>query len=398
MFANKYLDKNNRKALINTEPSTLLGIIIVIPCFQEPDILSTLDSLLQCQLPKSDTEVIVIINHSEISKKEDKLFNYSTKLKIESWIKLNRIGKIRFYVIGPVEFPKKWAGAGLARKAGMDEAALRFNLLEKPNGIIVSLDADTLVAKTYLVETEKYFYENPKHVGATILFQHQSDGLNARHKEGIRLYEQYMSYYKKALEFTGYPYPMFTVGSAFAVTAVAYVRRGGMNRRQAGEDFYFLQNLAQQGTVGEIQTTKVFPSARLSNRVPFGTGPILQKWMNGEEDLTITYNFHAFEDLKQFFAIKEKFYKAEKNSFNELMKALPKSVKQFVDTDNFWSELEDLNQNCSTLSSFQSRYFQKFNAFKILKYLNFVHEGIYKKENLAEQLQLLEMNAKKMAT
>ena len=66
---------------------------------------------------------------------------------------------------------------------------------------------------------------------------------------------------------------MFTIGSAFAVTANAYIKRGGMTRSQAGEDFYFLQTLAQIGTVGEITTTKVYPSARLSDRIPFGTGP-----------------------------------------------------------------------------------------------------------------------------
>ena len=52
------------------------------------------------------------------------------------------------------------------------------------------------------------------------------------------------------MKFAGYPWAMYTVGSAFAVTAEAYVKRGGMNRRQAGEDFYFLQNLAHIGTVG----------------------------------------------------------------------------------------------------------------------------------------------------
>ncbi len=313
---------------------------------------------------------------------EIKSFNYNTKLEIENWIRANHSEKIQFYAIGPIELPKKWAGAGLARKAGMDEAIMRFNLLEKPDGIIVSLDADTLVEKNYLVEIERYFMNNPKHVGATISFQHQTEGLNEKHQEGIWLYEKYMNYFKNALAFTGYPYAMFTVGSAFAVTAGAYVKRGGMNRRQAGEDFYFLQNLAQQGKVGEIQTTKVFPSARLSDRVPFGTGPILQKWMNGEEDLTKTYNFQAFEDLKQLFSIKEKFFKIEKNRFDMLMKNLPESIQKFIEEDNFWIEMEDLNQNCSTLTSFKTRFFQKFNAFKILKFLNFVHESFMKKRIL----------------
>jgi hypothetical protein len=46
-----------------------------------------------------------------------------------------------------------------------------------------------------------------------------------------------------------------------------------MSRRQAGEDFYFIQKVAMQGRYGECRTTRVHPSPRPSDRVPFGTGP-----------------------------------------------------------------------------------------------------------------------------
>jgi hypothetical protein len=297
---------------------------------------------------------------------------------------------LRFFAVGPVELRKKWAGAGLARKSGMDEAIRRFNLYNKPNGIIVSLDADTLVEENYLVEIENYFKQNPDQVGATITFSHQTEGLEKKHLEGIQLYEKYMDYYKKALEFAGYPYPMFTVGSAFAVKAVAYVKRGGMNRRQAGEDFYFLQNLVQIGPVGEITGTTVHPSARLSDRVPFGTGPVLQKWMRGEEDLTKTYNFQAFNDLKRFFDVANVLFKISEKDYEELRIKLPPSVGIFLQEDNFWLEINDLNKNCSTLPAFQKRFFQKFNAFKILKFLNFSHEKYYQKADLESQIFHLE--------
>ena len=119
--------------------------------------------------------------------------------------------------------------------------------------------------------------------------------------------------------------------------------------------FYFLQNLVQLGKVGVITTTKVYPSARLSDRVPFGTGPVLQKWMNGEEDLTVTYNFQAFADLKKIFEIKERFFKVDESEFKRIVSDFPESIQQFILTDNFWKELEDLNKNCSTQVSFQNR-------------------------------------------
>jgi glycosyltransferase involved in cell wall biosynthesis len=389
MFANTYLLKNKRVPLIQTEPNLLCNIRIVIPCYNEPELLQSLESLKECSLPNTVVEVIILINHAEDAPLEIKNFNMATKAEADCWIQENNSNKLIFFAIGPVELRKKWAGVGLARKTGLDEAVLRFNHFNNTSGIVVSLDSDSLVEPNYLIEIEKHFKQNPKHVGATINVEHQKAGLSERQKHGIELYEKYLHYYKDALHFTGYPQAMITIGSAFAVTAEAYVKRGGMNRRQAGEDFYFLQNLAQLGTVGEINTTRVFPSARLSNRVPFGTGAAIQKWMAGTEDLTKTYNFKAFADLKTLFDTKERLFQSGETGFTAVITDLPESVRQFVLLDNFKIEIEDLNKNCSTLKSFQTRFFHKFNAFKVLKFMNFAHEKYYKKADLEMQCLLL---------
>lgn len=392
MFAQKYLLKQEKKPLLVLPPKAGTKMIVVIPCFNEPDIAETLQSLASCTSPPFPVEVLVVINHSENESEEIKHYNRKTLLAVQKLIKETTTRNITFYVVGPVELRKKWAGAGLARKTGMDEAVLRFNTLGNPEGIIVSLDADTWVEQNYFIEIEKYFRENSAKVGATISFRHRTAGLTKKHLQGIQLYEKYLWYYKYAVQFTGYPYSMFTVGSAFAVTAEAYVKRGGMNRRQAGEDFYFLQHLAQLGHVGEISTTTVFPSARLSDRVPFGTGPILKKWMEGTEDLRQTYNFESLVELKEFFDVREKFFKVSSERYNEIISKLPGAVSEFLKHDNFWQELNDVNNNCANQQTFQTRFFQKFNAFKILKYLNFVHERYFKKVNLDEQILLLNQN------
>ncbi|WP_319481668.1 glycosyltransferase family 2 protein [uncultured Draconibacterium sp.] len=394
MFADKYLEKNQHKILINELPEEAPGIIVVIPCLRETELTNTLNSLNACDLPKCKVEVILLINQSEVADADTIRLNKQTKTDAEKWIGANPKSGILFYVVGPISLKKKWAGAGLARKKGMDEAIRRFNLNDNKNGILVSLDADTLVAKNYLIEIEKHFRENPKQVGATVAFEHQKQQLDEKHRRGIELYELYLNYYKQALHYCGYPYSLFTIGSAFAVKAEAYVKRGGMNRRQAGEDFYFLQNLVQIGRVGEIISTKVYPSARLSNRVPFGTGPILQKWMKGEEDLSLTYNFEAFKNLRQFFAQKDRLFKIQQNDYLEFVNHLNEPVKEFLELDQFCVELEDLNNNCSRLETFQVRFFQKFNAFKILKFLNFAHEKFYRKADLLQQIKLLNREQK----
>ncbi|MCK3684031.1 glycosyltransferase family 2 protein [Maribellus sp. YY47] len=372
------------------KPDSGLGIVVVIPCLREPAVLNTLRSLERCILPEMAVEVLVLINHSEVASEATQSFNQKTRTELDVWIGKNCKSKLSFFAIGPVELRKKWAGAGLARKKGMDEALLRFNAIGKNDGIIVSLDADTLVEPNYLVEIENHFRNNPKEVGATISFSHQTENLESKQLQGIELYEKYLGYYKRALDYAGYPFSMFTVGSAFAVTAQAYVKRGGMNRRQAGEDFYFLQNLVQIGRVGEILTTTVQPSARLSDRVPFGTGPILQKWLAGEEDLTSTYNFDAFSDLKAFFDRVADLYLIDESGYQKIISELPKSVAAFLTEDVFDEDLAELNANCASVGMFQKRFFQKFNAFRILKFLNFAHAGFYEKANLEEQCEKLD--------
>jgi glycosyltransferase involved in cell wall biosynthesis len=397
MFAEKYLARNTISGRIKERPHSELGIAVVIPCFREPEITDTLLSLARCLMPEMCVEVIVLINHPETASDEIKAQSQHTLNEINEWISGTTNDRIRFFAVGPIELKRKWAGVGMARKAGMDEAVLRFNQLNNPAGIIVSLDADTLVDDNYLVEVEKYFRRNPLHAGATISFNHRKDGLDEKHLQGIVLYEKYMEYYKRAMGFTGYPYPMFTVGSAFTVTAGAYVRRGGMNRRQAGEDFYFLQNLVQVGTVGEITSTAVHPSARTSDRVPFGTGLAMRKWMKGEEDLHCAYSFEAYVALKQFFTRIDSLFQISRQEYDAVLSGLPQSVSEFLIADEFWLELYELNRNCAGIASFRLRFFHIFNAFKILKFLNFSHGRYYEKADLNYQLLLLkdaEQNSK----
>lgn len=354
-------------------------MIIVIPCLMEPDILETLRSLSECHGQKGFTEVIIVINESEECSPEISVFNQNTFLSLQQWAQQNSTSALRFFPVGPVKLSAKWAGAGLARKAGMDEALHRFNLLDKPEGIIVSLDADTLVENNYLSAIEEHFVLNPGDVGATLCFCHQTEGLPDRQIKGILLFEKYLHYFKNAMTFCGYPYSLYTIGSAFAVTALAYMKRGGMNRRKAGEDFYFLQTLTHSGKVGEINTTCVHPSARISERVPFGTGISMKKWMEGSDELLYAYNLQAFNDLKFLFT--NRYLLFNESAMTNILEQIPfpEPVTAFLTHENLWQEIENLRCNCSTPGIFGIRFFQVFNAFRILKFLNFSHPQYYRK-------------------
>ncbi len=393
MFSAHYFDRYGKYPSLIEEPvCTDTHLFVMIPCLREPAILDTLDSLLQCDVPSCITEVFIIINEPDGCDESLSSYNLRTFLEVQNWIRKNNSQKIRFYTTPPVKLPQKWAGVGMARKRGMDEGLWRFNQLGHKAGIIVSLDADTLVDKNYLTAIESHFRRNSGHVGATIAFSHQLEDLNEKQRTGILLYEKYLKYYKKALTFAGYPNALFTIGSAFAVTAEAYLKRGGMTRRKAGEDFYFLQTLTQVGKVGEITSTEVHPSARVSDRVPFGTGPAMKHWMDNTADLRLTYNLQAFLDLKVFFATHKTFYKISPGEYTSLLKTWPPSVAAFLESDGFYSRLESLSANCSSMEIFTERFFHLFNAFKILKFINFSHGKFYEKrwlEEVNEELQAM---------
>ena len=63
-----YLDRYSlRGRLISNDVPNDLGIIIVIPCCNEPNLIASLQSLFDCDLPNCSVEVITIINASEIA-------------------------------------------------------------------------------------------------------------------------------------------------------------------------------------------------------------------------------------------------------------------------------------------------------------------------------------------
>ena len=391
MFADRYIQNNLvYPPFIPEKAIPLLSMVVVIPCLNEPEIIRTLESVWACQPVDSYCEVIVTVNDSQISSQDVKDFNHDTYLQLLEWKKANDRHKL---VLRPIYAPSvqaKFAGAGMARKIGMDEAVRRLNQVNRPEGIIISLDSDCLVSNNYLKRIEAAFSETKSCFAATINFRHRFEEImDPRQEMGMRLYEDYLHYYKQALEYAGFPHSIYTIGSAFAVRAEAYMKQGGMNRRQAGEDFYFLHKLTKLGQLVEINDAFVYPSGRVSDRVPFGTGAAMTKWMNDADDLNLTYCFDAFLDLKQLFDRASEFYKINSTLYAEIISTLPPTVQQYLIVVSFDEKLAEINRNSSSPESFLKRFFQAFDAFQVLKFLNHVHEYQYSTQNLHDAIAQL---------
>ena len=378
----RYLDVQEREATV----------FVVIPCFNEPDILTTLNSLAKCSPPKGIVSVIVVINDAENSPAEAVSQNNSTLKCIRNWQLQHSDLFFNVQRIYAHALPKKWAGVGWARKIGMDEAIRKIAKSGTTDGIIVSLDADSTVSPNYLQTIENAFVDNPFAGFFLINFEHPLDykGLSNSERDGIIRYELHMRYYKNAMAYSGYPHAIHTVGSSFALKASAYVKQGGMNRRKAGEDFYFLHKLVLLGNYGNINTSTVFPAPRISDRVPFGTGAAMKRWIEGSNELLSTYSFEAFGQLKPFFSNASKFWSLNRAEIEEVFSHLDTSLQSFLLNWQSIDKILELMSNCSIERIFQKRFFHHFNAFWILKYLNFIHESSLKRADLkAESMRLL---------
>jgi len=376
---NTYLQQRTLFApLINNKASINLGIIVVIPAFDEPDLLFSLMSLARCELPLVDVEVIVVINNSEQSSEEIKARNQAIFLQAREWAKTHNSARLKFHLLYVPDFPAKSAGVGLARKVGMDEACWRFMKMGNPNGIIACFDADSRCEPNYLQALEDHFQAHPQSQACSIYFEHPINGIDFPDAvyEAIIPYELHLRYYIHAQRMAGFPYAYHTVGSSMAVKCISYQRQGGMNKRKAGEDFYFIHKFTPLGDFTECLTTKVIPSPRPSHRVPFGTGRAVQEIL-GDKGVYFTYNLHSFGDLKVLFQQVDHLFSLTSEDLSAFLLSLPQSVKQFLAEVNFENKWQEIKMNTASVGAFRSRFFRWFNAFMLMKYVHFARDHFY---------------------
>jgi hypothetical protein len=394
-FASAWLESGSLfPELINEAPSDELGMIVVVPAYDEPEITYLLDSLKNCNAPGCKVEVIILINSPKGAAPESIKNNKTTFNDIESWKRRNNDLFFRLFAFNLEQPEIKGWGVGLARKSGMDEALRRFDRLGRPEGLIINLDADCTVARNYFQALEKDLLENRTKKGCSLYFEHPLSGNKYKSEvyRAVALYELHLRYYFQALKYTGFPDVYHTVGSAIAVKAISYLKAGGMNRRQAGEDFYFVQKLVPAGGYFNLYSTTVYPSPRVSARVPFGTGAAVSKIVSSGDTGLTTYNPLAFSDLKTFFSILDNPLCFEDQPSENLFDQLPPSVRSFLGREEWKKKIEEISGNTSGHSSFRKRFFEWFNMFRVVKYLNYSHRGFFEKtEVVSAAVSLLEM-------
>ena len=373
-----YLEKHSFTGPIFDPPNFVPAIIICLPALNEPRLLETIQSLAQAKLQYPDNVlVIVLFNHSELAEESIKTANQKAFSNFAKAVDKYQSNDFR-WAAALMELPKKHAGVGLARKILMDEGVRLFALAEKENGILAAMDGDSTVAPNYFRAINDFFEMHPKLEAASIHFEHPLPATEGE-RSAIIQYELHLRYFVEAQKMTGLPTAYQTIGSSMAVRQKAYQLQGGMNKRKAGEDFYFLQKFARKGTLGNLTNTTVYPSARISDRVPFGTGRAIGKLLTDEPQLT-SHALIIFDQIKQLFDEMPRIWDKKSGEIRQYMTRLHPAVQDFLAENGFLERVQDAQKHTASQAAFLKRFYSWFDAFLMMKYVHFARDNYYPDE------------------
>lgn len=251
-------------------------------------------------------------------------------------------------------------GVGEARNLGMLHAMKCFEL--GPEDLLLSLDADTLVAEDYFSHLSTM---DTKNISAfTLGFEHDLGG----DAFGIALYECYLRYMKWNLTKCGSPFDFYTIGSSLGTTVKNYRLSGGFMKRPATEDYHLLNKLRKLGEVAYWPHIKVFPSARESSRVFLGTGHFLSHFDRNQQSFPLVMpDEKAFTVLKNILSSMRDMYENEQALSGYL--APYTAVSSHFEKHRIVSRLADLRKNSLTKASFLKKIPQVFDGLQTLRVL-----------------------------
>ncbi|MCX5836955.1 MAG: hypothetical protein NTW71_00270 [Deltaproteobacteria bacterium] len=284
-----------------------------------------------------------------------------------------------------LEIPERDGGVGTARKIGMDAALTLLDGRGPGGGVISCLDADTLVEENYLSAVCNHF-SDARHAAAVAKYAHQRpDDLDLL--SAICCYEIYLRAYVMGLSFAGSPYAFHAIGSTMACTAQAYVDVRGMNRRTAAEDFHFLNKLAKIGSIGVIATTTVFPSPRPSERVPFGTGRRVLRFMTGGTDEYRLYDPRIFGILREWLAGMEADPDRGSEAILTAARKIHSGLKAYLDLSRFAIDWPVIRRNCPDAEHLRRQFHVWFDGLKTLRLVHHLSRSAFPPAPMFEGLK-----------
>jgi hypothetical protein len=147
---------------------------------------------------------------------------------------------------------------------------------------------------------------------------------------------------------------------------------GGMNVRNAGEDFYFLQHLAKTGGIAQVKGTVVYPSARASKRVPFGTGRSVSRLLGREEGAVLFYQKDCFQLLRDWLVLVTRNLKSEGEEIRANAEKISGHLAAYLDSIHFVAVWNKLRKNFHDPPKLRSAFHGWFDGLKTMKLIHYL--------------------------
>lgn len=403
----KYLKKQNLTTWnIELGEDKLFNNIIVIPAINEfkniPNLIESLSKNSKMHL--SETLILFIVNNCisadfSIKQENTKSINLLRNFIINNAFGLN-IGLIDACKNNKA-IPDKICGVGFARKIGLDLSLNYFDYSNNRKKILISLDADCIVSDKYLEKIVEDFNRLNLHTG--VVNYNHSVPEDTERKAAIINYEIFLRYYVLGLQYANSHFAYHSIGSTIVCDAESYVKVGGMNKRKAGEDFYFLEKLAKIDKIYKVADATVFPSARESDRVPFGTGQRIKRFLGNYQNEYLLYSPKSFEILRKWLLIFDNEIRSvnfTENLTNYLMqkaKLVNPFLFDFLNEQGFKKDWNNILSNSNSYEQLQKQQINWMDGFRTLKLIHYLRDYAYPNINMFNAVkELFDLMKKKI--
>ena len=347
--------------------------LIAIPCCNEFESLPQTLKSLEATGAQYFEETLIVVNVNQRASM-DQADNLSTLQWLREFDTPLQLAW-QDHVTAGAAYPEKF-GVGLARHQACT-SGLGFIQDDVP---VISLDADSPVDPKYLHAIFEFLHKHPHFQAGHVNFQHRHCGGESE-KRAIRIYEEHLKRHRQQLELAGSPHAWYAIGSTIVCNKAAYLKSGGYHcRRMAGEDFYLLQQLSKTGCKIEmIEDAIVYPSDRVSDRVPFGTGKAVGDII--QSGSWLSYHEHCYRDLGELLiAVKENLDEVA----DVVLQKSPATCTEWLIQRDFSDVWPKLQSNARDNEMLLQRFHEWLDAFQTLKLIHFLSDNHYPRIDLAE--------------
>ncbi len=379
----KYLDRYaepETQLLANFPSHQTYDHVLVIPVYQEsPDFF---DRLARSLMQSHAVLLVVVINQPDTLSTADAqneiLWQTIKQQTIERWqnqnLQLRTLPDIQSTVLIVDRFqetpiPQK-QGVGLARKIGGDLALYLINQGLIHQEWIYSSDADAQLPRGYFLESNLSAPDLETIAAAVFPYRHICD--TDKVGQATQLYERRLQQYVDGLRAAGSPYAYHTLGSTLAIRATSYAMVRGFPKRNGGEDFYLLNKAAKTGGILSLKGPHILIEARQSERVPFGTGPVINRLLaeGSLDQADIFYHPKVFSYLAQWLV-------ALPNTWSEpladqMLSSLTLKALQSLGIDKAISSARRISRTQDTYIKHMHAW---FDGFRTLRFIHLLRDG-----------------------